>query len=79
MTVEDAAKELGLTTPDYLYRIVRMGKIRATKVGRRWDISPEAVADYKRRVEHKRSSLSNRAEQRAQRVAEVQRGFVSVA
>jgi excisionase family DNA binding protein len=76
MTVEQAARELGLDSPDVVYRLVRMGTIPARKVGRRWDISPEAVEDRKRKVAHKRSSRANAAAERDRRRAEAEAGFV---
>lgn len=79
MTVEEAARELGLESPDVVYRLVRIGTLPAQKIGRRWDISPEAVAERKRRVAHKRSSRLHAAAERARRIEEAQTGFVSIA
>jgi excisionase family DNA binding protein len=79
MTVEEAARELGLETQDVVYRLVRMGTLPARKIGRRWDIAPEAVAERKRKVAHKRSSRVHAAAERARRVEVAQSGFVSIA
>ena len=46
MTVAEAAALLGLA-PATLTAQVRRGRIRATRFGRQWDISPAAVEAYR--------------------------------
>jgi hypothetical protein len=52
------AKELGLATEHYLRSLVSTGRIKATLVDGVWDVSPEAVEEYRQSVKHKRSSAS---------------------
>jgi excisionase family DNA binding protein len=47
MTIAEAASKLGLA-PATLTAQVRRGRIRATRFGRQWDISPAAVEAYRR-------------------------------
>jgi hypothetical protein len=58
MTLRKAAKELGLATEHYLRSLVSTGRIKATLVDGVWDVSPEAVEEYRQSVKHKRSSAS---------------------
>jgi excisionase family DNA binding protein len=56
----EASRILGLTTPDYLLRLIRSGAIRAERVAGRWRIEGRDLALRLSRVEKKRSSVSFR-------------------
>jgi len=51
MTLADAARVLGVT-PATLRQQIAAGKLRATKRGRDWWVTPRAVDDY--RANHSR-------------------------
>lgn len=53
MTLREAAEQLGVQ-PDTLRRQVRLGKLKARKVGRDWHVTPKEVERY--RLESRRSS-----------------------
>jgi hypothetical protein len=72
VTVAETARELNIGTEDLIYRYLRCGVLRGRKVGRRWEVDPDSVAERKRRVELKRSSSSNTQAERARRIAEVE-------
>jgi excisionase family DNA binding protein len=64
MKPSDAARALNVEHVDYIYRLVRTGALRATKIGGRWDIDEASVQERKRRVAKKRSSRSHVATKR---------------
>ena len=53
MTLKEAAELLGVS-PDTLRVQVRNGKLKAKKIGRDWQVSPQEVARYGR--ENRRSA-----------------------
>lgn len=53
MTLIEAAAELGVRS-DTLRRQVALGKLRATKVGRDWHVTPAEVERY--RTNHQRAA-----------------------
>jgi excisionase family DNA binding protein len=67
LSVVEASRMLGYTTPDYLLRLIRNGVVRAEKVGGRWRVEKREVELRIARVEKKRSSASFREEARAAR------------
>ena len=67
LSVVEASRMLGYTTPDYLLRLIRNGVVRAEKVGGRWRIEKREIELRIARVEKKRSSASFREEDRAAR------------
>lgn len=52
LTTEEAAKALG-SSPDYVRRMLRNGKLRADKKGGIWLIYRDAVESYKAAVKGK--------------------------
>lgn len=51
LSAVEAARKLGVGL-DYLYSLLWTGKLKASKVGKRWQIPPEAVeARLKQRAE----------------------------
>jgi excisionase family DNA binding protein len=60
LTPDEAAIELGLSSSDLVYRLLRARQMRATKVGSRWLIPRAEVALRKLRVQEKKSSASYR-------------------
>jgi excisionase family DNA binding protein len=75
VTVEEVAKRLNVTDLNYITRLIRGGALVATKRGKRWDVDEGSVAAYVQRVASKRSSRSNFAAERAQRMAEAEALF----
>jgi excisionase family DNA binding protein len=49
MTISEAAALLGIADAT-LARQARLGRIRATRFGRQWNISPAAVEEYRRTI-----------------------------
>jgi excisionase family DNA binding protein len=72
MTVTEATRALNLQTADVVYRLLRIGKLKGTKIGGTWDIDADSVEQRKRSVALKRSSRSNTQAERARRVAEAE-------
>lgn len=58
LTVDEAARELGLASPDLLYRLLRIGTVRGVKRGGRWMIPYTEVELRRARVMRKRCSAS---------------------
>jgi hypothetical protein len=56
MTVEQAARELNLTTADVVYRLLRVGKLRGHKNAGRWIVDDASVRERRASVERKKSS-----------------------
>jgi excisionase family DNA binding protein len=75
MTVTEAARALNLETADVVYRLLRTGKLRGSKIGGAWNIDPASVAERKRSVSSKRSSRSNATAERERRRAEARERF----
>lgn len=75
LSMVEASRMLGYTTPDYLARLIRNGVVRAEKVGGRWRIEKREIELRIARVEKKRSSASFREEDRAARRAEIREQF----
>ena len=69
LSTTEAARELGLTSPDYLLRLIRCGVIRAERVGRAYRIERREIELRKARTAGKRSSknFQQRAEERQAR------------
>lgn len=65
----EASRILGLTTPDYLLRLIRSGAIRAERVGGRWRIEGRDLALRLARTEKKRSSVNYRDRSEENRAA----------
>jgi len=49
MTLKEAAASLGVT-PATLRQQIANGKLKATKVGRDWSVTPAAVEKYRREL-----------------------------
>lgn len=47
LTLKDAAEQLGVTAGALRIQIMR-GKLRATKLGRDWTVTPKEVERYRR-------------------------------
>jgi hypothetical protein len=79
VTVTEAARALNIDTEDFVYRLLRTGALKASKVHGRWDVDPASVEERRRRIERKRSSKSHReteaAEARSRRHAEAAARF----
>jgi excisionase family DNA binding protein len=76
VTTTEVAKALGYANTTYVERLLRAGTLRGTKDERgRWVVTAESVDAYRRRVEFKRSSTSNRVGERARRKAEAAARF----
>jgi excisionase family DNA binding protein len=69
LSVVEASRMLGYTTPDYLLRLIRNGVVRAEKVGGRWRVEKREVELRMARVEKKRSSASFRDRSEENRAA----------
>jgi excisionase family DNA binding protein len=61
----EASRVLGLTTPDYLLRLIRSGAIRAERVGGRWQIEGRELELRIARTAGKRSSKNFRQQSEA--------------
>jgi hypothetical protein len=61
LTPDQAARELALTTPDLVYRLLRAGTIRGVKDDEsgRWKIPYSEIELRRARVERKRCSASH--------------------
>jgi len=50
-TVRELSAEIGYH-PEHIRRLIRQGKIEATKVGLLWFVNPDSMAAYVERVRH---------------------------
>jgi hypothetical protein len=70
LTVTETMRELNLTGPEVIYRLLRSGALKGQRVGRVWEIDPESVAQRKRAISVKRSSRLNAAAERERKKSE---------
>lgn len=52
MTLDEAAAEVGISK-QYIWRMVKMGKIKAKRHGVMWDVSKASLARFKREREER--------------------------
>jgi excisionase family DNA binding protein len=58
LTVTEASIALGMSSPDFLYRLLRNRVVKGTKIGGRWYVSRDQVDLRRARVQTKKSSVS---------------------
>ena len=78
VTVTEAQAALNVSSPDFIYRLLRAGVLNGEKIGRVWVVDDESVAARRRAVEAKRSSKSNRAAVLERRKAEGRARYAQV-
>jgi hypothetical protein len=75
VTVAEATRALDVRTTDFVYRIVRSGVLRSTRIDGRIDIDPASVDEYLERRALRTASLDAKRSALADSSAEARKRF----